>query len=476
MSLRTGWTGRVLIGAVSIMVLVAVMTLPGLAAPSKTMTFKVNTTGPTTANFNTATNAAPGGTQNVSFWVRAINTTPGTGNPNSLRVTPPTTPSGFVITGAQVDNANSTRNNPNVTYAIGAGGAYVDINGIAPLQQNDQLTVRIFASTPAVSCPGPVTSSDWTGKLWTGSSVGSGQGFNTTASSGTKTTLAASCPALVFVTAPHDAATNTKITGTDFDPDGTTVQVAYQVNGSTSNARDGSTVTITEDGAGAISGNTGVLSGGVVSFAGLQIDKAGDYNLTAGLPGGPSSSPVAITITPAGVCPNSGVSGQEDFSTPDFGVDGQGTLNIADLTSSACAGLGITFTQNASDTQQWTIDEVKHSPTDRITGYATWIWDQPGTDAIPWTQIKWNHNDNGTLRQTDFVDLPRCNANKVTNPMPSPTLPNTAYTDLFPTVTTSLGDITAGACVFNSSLNASASSYIETQQVAIFEDLGGRKG
>ena len=273
--------------------------------------------------------------------------------------------------------------------------------------------------------------------MWTGGSVGSGLPFSTNSSTLTKTTLTSTaCPTLVFDTAPHDAATNTKITGTDFNKLGATVQVAFMVNGSPSNTRDGDTVTITEDGSGAISGSTANLSGGLAEFPGLQIDTAGDYNLTASVSGGLSTAAVAITITPAAVCPDSGVSGQQDFATDDdFGVEGQGTLNIGGLTSNACVGLGINFSQDITNAQQWTIDENKLSATDKITGYATWVWDQPGTDAIPWTQIKWNHNVGGTLQETNFVDLPRCDAGAVTVPMPSPPTAQPAYSALFPTVT-----------------------------------------
>ena len=118
------------------------------------------------------------------------------------------------------------------------------------------------------------------------------------------------------------------------------------VNGSTSTALDGSTVTITEDAPGSthIVGGTATL----VRWARI-IPRPADrhapasYNLTATVTGGPSTSPVAITITPAGVCPG-GVSGQVDFTTPEFNEPGQGTLNIGELTSTDCTGLDIRFT------------------------------------------------------------------------------------------------------------------------------------
>ena len=315
--------------------------------------------------------------------------------------------------------------------------------------------------------------------MWTGGGVGSGLPFSTNSSTLTKTTLTSTaCPTLVFNTAPHDAATNTKITGTDFNKLGATVQVAFMVNGSPSNTRDGDTVTITEDGSGAISGSTANLSGGLAEFPGLQIDTAGDYNLTASVSGGLSTAPVAITITPAAVCPDSGVSGQQDFATDDdFGVEGQGTLNIGGLTSNACVGLGINFSQDITNAQQWTIDEKKLSATDKITGYATWVWDQPGTDAIPWTQIKWNHNVGGTLQETDFVDLPRCDPGSVTDPMPNPpTASNPAYSALFPTVDTSAREHPRRGLHVRLGAHDSDGSYTETQSIAIYEDLGGRKG
>jgi hypothetical protein len=476
MASRKGWTGRVAIGAAAVLALIAAMTLPGLAAPNKTMTFQVNSTGPTTADFTGAVNTAPASTSNVSFWVRATNTTPGTGNPNSLRITAPTTPSpGFVITGAVVDNANSSRTS-NPTVVFGPSGAYVDLNRISPLQNTQFITVRITATTPAASCPGPVMSNDWKGVMYTGDTVGGGQAFNTTVSSGTKTTLTSgTCGTLEFVTAPHDAATDTDITGTNFDPTGDDVQVAFKVNGSISTALDGSTVTISEDGPGAISGNTGTLSGGLADFPNLQIDTAGDYNLTATVSGGPSSDPVAITITPTGVCPD-GVSGQEDFTTSEFEVPGQGTLNISGLTSSECLGLDVSFsTDPETGAQQWDILVNKLTVGPKLTGYATWTWDLPGNEPVPWTKVKWKANIDGTLQETNFVDLPRCNAGAVTDPLPSPTLPNPAYEALFPTVTTSLGDLTAGVCMYDSALHVSGNTYNEVQKIAIFEDPSGRK-
>ena len=365
-----------LFASVPAALLIGAMTLPSLAAPNKTMTFQVNSTGPTTADFNglpgpppiPAVNTAPAGTPNVSFWIRATNTTPGTGNPNSLRVTAPTSPSpGFVITGAVVDNANSSRTS-NPTVVIPPSGAYVDLNRIAPLQNGQYLTVKITATTPP-SCPSGALSSSWTGIMYAGDTVGGGQPFSTTVSSLTQTTLTAgSCPTapgsvsilstpaasggvvkfldgnnvsftaspnpvtgsptptvqwqsstasdcltngsaafsdisgatgasyaltpahtadnnkcfraqarngvnppststvlqlslstvtLEFVTEPQDAATNTKITGTDFDPDGTTVQVAVKVDGSTSDVFGDASVTITEDGPGAIAEGPG---------------------------------------------------------------------------------------------------------------------------------------------------------------------------------------------------------------------------
>ena len=588
MSANIGWRRRVFFAMLAATLLVAVMTLPGLAAPPKTMKFQVNSTGPTTDNFAAAVNTAPASTSNVSFWIRATNTTPGPGNPNSLRVIAPTSPSpGFVITGAEVNNANSSRTS-NPTVIIGPFGAYVDLNLIAPLQNGQYITVKISATTPP-GCPSGVTSNDWTGVMFTGDTAGGGQPFSTgTDKTGTITTLtSSSCPTapgsvsisstpaatggvvkfvdghtvtftaspnpvsgtpqptvhwesstagdcltntgaafadtgatgasysitahttddnkcfrakadngvnppstsnviklslstvtLEFVTnrAPTDAATNTDITGTAFDPDGPSVQVALKVDGSTSGAFDGTNVTMTEDGPGSITqGGTAVLSGGLAAFSGLQIDTAGAYNLTATVDGGgPSTGPVPITITPAGVCPG-GVSGQEDFTTPDFGVDGQGTLNISGLTSTECTGVDVTFSSEGG-VQQWFIDAHKLSVEDKITGYATWTWDLPGTDPIPWTQIKWKHSNGVTLDETNFVNLPRCDANAVTDPMPDPTLPNPAYSALFPTVSTSLGNIPAGACMFHSELTDSGDTYTEAQQIAINEDLGGRKG
>jgi hypothetical protein len=466
---------RVLFAILAATLVIAGMTLPGLAAPNKTMTFQVNSTGPTTADFTGAVNTAPGGTSNVSFWIRATNTTPGTGNPSSLQVRVPTTPPGFVITSATIDNQNSSRSGNNTPPVIDSSGAFVDFNNIQSLQNNQYITVRIVATTPpGAACPTNVLSNDWTGVLWQGSTVGNALSFSTTQRTGTVTTLTPPCPTLEFVTAPHDAATDTQITGTEFDPDGDDVQVAFKVGGSISTASDGSTVTITEDGPGTLSGGTAVLSGGLASFPGLQIDTAGDYNLTATVTGGPSTSPVAITITPTGVCPD-GVSGQEDFTTPEFEVPGQGSLNISGLISSECAGLDVTFSSEGG-VQQWFIDVHKLSVDVKVTGYATWTWDLPGTGSIPWTQIKWKHSNGVTLEETNFVDLPRCVADAVTDPMPDPTLPNPAYSALFPTVTTSLGNIPAGACMFGSTLVASGDTYTETQNIAINEDLGGRKG
>lgn len=487
MSMNIGLRLRVFFAILAATLLVSAMTLPSLAAPTKTMKFQVNSTGPATAEFQPSpVNTAPG-SSTVSFWIRATNTTPGSGNPNSLRVVAPTSPSpGFVITNAVVDNTNSSKSN-NPSYVIGGSGAFVDINGIAPLQQNQFITIRIDATTPAVSCPDSVQSSDWTGVLWTGSTVGSGQSFSTNSSSGLKTTLTPSCPTLEFVTAPQDAAKDTKITGTDFDPDGPTVQVAYKVNGSTSTALDGSTVTITdgETGSAHIVDGTATLSGGLASFGTLQINTANEpgesYSLTATVTGGPSTSPVAVTITPAGVCPG-GVSGQVHFTTPEFNEPGDGTLNIGELTSTDCTGLDIRFTTPDDVVQQWSIELSKPDATAKITGYTTWTWDLPGTDPVPWTQVSWkvNVNNGPPLVSTNFVDLPRCNADAVNFPpqsaMPDPAADNPDYLALFPLVETSLGEITAGLCMYNSTLQVVGETYTEIQRIAINEDPAGRKG
>jgi hypothetical protein len=589
MAANNSWGRRVFFAMLAATLLIAVMTLPGLAAPPKTMKFQVNSTGPTTPDFAGAVNTAPASTSNVSFWIRATNTSPGPGNPNSLRVTAPTSPSpGFVITGAEVNNANSSRTS-NPTVIIGPFGAYVDLNLIAPLQNGQYITVKISATTPA-GCPSGVTSNEWAGVMFTGDTAGGGQSFSTgTDKTGTITTLtSSSCPTapgpvsissdpvasggivkfvnstqvtltaspnpvsgtptptvhwesstasdcltntsaaftdtgatgasyaftaqtadkdkcfrakadngvdppstsnviklslstvtLEFVTdrAPTDAATNTDITGTAFDPDEPSVQVALKVDGSTSGAFDETNVTMTEDGPGSITqGGTAVLSGGLATFSGLQIDTAGDYNLTATVDGGgPSTGQVAVTITPAGVCPDR-VSGQEDFTTTEFvGEPGEGTLNISGLTSNECLGLDVEFSL-VDGFQQWSIEVNKLSVEDKLTGYATWTWDLPGTDPVPWTEIKWKHSNGVSLEETDFVPLPRCNADAVTDPMPDPTLPNPEYSALFPIVSTTLGDIPAGVCMFNSELTDSGNTYTETQQIAINEDPAGRKG
>ena len=137
MAASIGWKRRMLFATVAASLLIAAMTLPSLAAPTKTMRFQVNSTGPTTANFdgppppvNTAS-----ANSTVSFWIRATNTTPGSGNPNALRVTAPTSPSpGFHITNAAVVNANSSNTGNNVTPVIPGSGAYVDFNGISALE------------------------------------------------------------------------------------------------------------------------------------------------------------------------------------------------------------------------------------------------------------------------------------------------------------------------------------------------------
>ena len=61
--------------------------------------------------------------------------------------------------------------------------------------------------------------------------------------------------------------------------------------------------------------------------------------------------------------------------------------------------------------------------------------------------------------------------------MPDPTVDLAAYELLFPTVDTgNLGMRRAGACVYNSTLEASGNTYTETQLIAIDEDPAGRKG
>jgi len=198
--------------------------------------------------------------------------------------------------------------------------------------------------------------------------------------------------------------------------------------------------------------------------------------------GGPSTSPVAVTITPAGVCPG-GVSGQVDFTTPEFNEPGDGTLNIGGLTSTDCTGLDIRFTTQDNVVQQWTIELSKPDATAKITGYTTWTWDLPGTDPVPWTQVSWKVNVDGTLPlpSTEFVDLPRCNADAVHFPpqsaMPDPAANNPDYQALFPLVNAPpFGEVIAGLCMYNSTLQVSGDTYTEVQRIAINEDPAGRKG
>ena len=157
-------------------------------------------------------------------------------------------------------------------------------------------------------------------------------------------------------------------------------------------------------------------------------------------------------------------------------MEGQGTLNISGLTSSECLGLDVNFSSDPeSGHQQWDILVNKLTVGPKLTGYATWTWDLPGNDPVPWTQVKWKANIGGELHETDFVDLPRCNPEAVTDPLPDPTLPDQDYVDLFPTVSTSLGPLTAGVCMYDSALHVSGNTYNEVQKIAIFEDPSGRK-
>ena len=114
--------------------------------------------------------------------------------------------------------------------------------------------------------------------------------------------------------------------GTDFDPDGTTVQVAVKVDGSTSDVFGDASVTMTETARVPSRRGPGRRRCPMGSPSSRPedrhrpadrppIDPAGDYNLTATVDGGPSTTPVLITITPAGVCPD-GVSGRRTSRPP----------------------------------------------------------------------------------------------------------------------------------------------------------------
>jgi hypothetical protein len=109
------------------------------------------------------------------------------------------------------------------------------------------------------------------------------------------TRLVPSTVALEFSVPPTDAVQTQTITGTPGDETGSAVQVQLKVDGNISTALDGQGVTIA--GAGSLTGNTAVLSGGAASFPTLSIATAGDYTLTASVDGGgPSTDGVAVKI------------------------------------------------------------------------------------------------------------------------------------------------------------------------------------
>ena len=256
MASRTGWTGRVLIGAVAGMVLIALAAVPSFGASKKySLDVKPNAT---TAGIST------------DFTLAFTNTTPGNSAVNSLSVDVPfALQSGADFNASVLPKPDST--NANATATVNPVGSQVRVQNIDSLKTNQVIKIKItatFADPSPGSCTHP--SALWTATVYTGNSL-SGDTF---ANQGTDpqrslTLNSASCIHLQFVNGrtPQDAIQGQPITNTDLNtPAGAPVQVEL-VAGTTRIDVDtsGNAVTLSPTPglpAGALTGNTADLVDG----------------------------------------------------------------------------------------------------------------------------------------------------------------------------------------------------------------------
>lgn len=373
MASRTGWTGRVLIGAVAAMILIALAAVPSFGATKKYV-------------LDVQPNLVVGGSS-TDFTVTITNTTPGNSTINSFSVNVP-----FPLASPPPALLSST--NPNSQATVIVVGSQVRVQNIDSLKTNQSLKLKVTATPPANPCNVGI---QWTATAYAGNSL-AGDPFANQGTTAQRTTTVG-CAGIRFVDGhtPQDAVLNTTITNTDLEPGippAAPVQVEYVVGGVRQDLDTG-TVTLSYGTTppsplvpGTLSGTTATFSNGVAEFGSLQIsdtapfDAAGDYTLVATYSSYTTESP-SFRIFDSLLC------GGGSYTEGAQGDAGQ--FQVTSQTQD-CFGIIVNnFSGNTGtgNVDQWSIIKSLAGG-NFIQGVFDINWDLgDGTGPVPWTQVTW---------------------------------------------------------------------------------------
>jgi hypothetical protein len=458
MASRKGWAGRVLIGAVGAMLLIALAAVPGFGA-SKKYTLDIQPTQ-TTAGVST------------NFTVTVTNTTPGNSTINSLTVNFPfalqsgVTPTATVLGKPDSTNANALATSPIV-------GSQIRVSNIDSLKTSQVLKIKVtatFADPPGSGCVSP--SALWGAVVYAGNSF-SGDTFTNqgTNPQRTLTLNSSSCIHLQFVSGrtPQDAVQGQVITNSDLNtPAGQAVQVEIVAGGSRVDVDStGGAVSLSPNPsipAGGLTGNTADFVDGLATFPSLKISNVGstqvggDYTLTPVYQSTPSTASPSFRIFDALICgagsDEGAVNYEEDSQATD---DGQVTINT---TNNDCFAVIVDNTAGApgsGNIEEWSVTK---STTSVMQGTLDFVWDLPGTTPVKWTQVTW-----AGANPAPYHDVQLCNAGVAVND----------YANLFPTISPTPSYGAEQMCLFSSALVNTASGWTQLETIAYSTDYGGRK-
>ena len=467
MASRTGWTGRVLIGTVAAMVLVALAAVPSFGASKK-------------FGLDVKPNAAFAGVS-TDYTITIKNTTPGNSTINSFSINVP-----FALQSDTEVTATQPLPKPDSTHAnaqasVNIVGSQVRVQNIDSLKSGDVLKIGITA-TAADPSPGTcsTTPKTWTAAAFAGNSL-SGDTFAPTATNGFNSTVqlqSTSCIHVQFVSdrTPQDAIQGEPITSTDLNtPAGQDVQVEL-VAGTTrvdvTTSGDAVSLSISSfngspvpPGApGVLTNSTSDFTNGVASFPGLKISNAanvpptagGDYQLKASYLSYPSIASDTFRIFDAEIC-GSG-SGQEVTYTEDSQVTTSGDITIQ-TNNDECFAI-IVDNNDLRGTGTGNIEEwsITKSTTTLMRGTLTTDWDLgDATAPVKWTQVTWD------ALGGVYHDVQLC----------IPGVPT--FDEQFPPAPPGSNYDTEEMCLVSSQLVAVGNHYVQHEVVAYKTDLGKRK-
>jgi hypothetical protein len=459
MASRTGWTGRVLIGTVAAMVLVALAAVPSFGAAKK-FTIEV-TPNATVAGVST------------EFTIAISNRTPGNSAINSFSVSPPfpVEPGSLTAEPKPLAPPDSTR--PNATATVNVVGSQIRVQNIDSLKKDEVISIKVtatFAEPSTGTCASPATQ-PWNATVYTGNSL-TGDTF---ANIGTNPPLnwnlalsSATCIHLQFVSGrtPQDAIQGEVITNTDLNtPAGDPVQVEL-VAGTTRVDVDtsGNAVTLSPTPGvptGGLFGNTADLVDGLATFQDLEISNVGstqvggDYTLTPSYSTYPSTESPSFRIFDALIC-GSG-SGEEVTYTEDSQVTTSGDITIQ-TNNDDCFAI-IVDNNDLRGTGTGNIEEwsITKSTTTLMRGTLTTDWDLgDATAPVKWTQVTWD------ALGGVYHDVQLC-------------IPGVPFDDQFPPAPPGSNYDTEEMCLVSSQLVAVGDHYVQHEVVAYKTDLGKRK-